>query len=458
MRKLFLLLTAVFAVFLLSAVFAPIPAIAGTVTIAGNTNLTIGGFILGYYGESSNQNLISSQANNPGIVNTATSNSTKFSGTLDFTRLWLNLDNKPEGITGYVSADFNGSGPQGTGEGIRLRRAYLIKSFDESNFTPWIEIGQDYNLGQPVGFSFTAYQNAGLAGDEASVPIWVPQIMVGTKIKTAEVTLNPEIGLMDIQGESGSDNYTEFMSNAGDSGVQSISASAPGFGVKLPVDFKTGFGAPASLYGAFEGQYVNVSYGSSTAVLKKTEFGWAASGGISIPVSFVTFMGDIQYTHGMTGLNTVLGQENLGNYTPEAFWSNTGNNVNATKAIQWDAQAKINLAQFGAPVNIAGGYSKVSFSNYNGAEGATNLADNYTAWSKGNTSYQTISTTPTITYMSYDASPIRNSSSIFANIGWNVTKSMMLGLEWDNNLTSYAVDPGAYFHSNAVYMIGMYSF
>ena len=136
MRKLFLFLTAVFAVFLLSAAYAPISASAGTVTIAGNTNLTIGGFILGYYGESSNQNLVSSQANNPGIVNTATSNSTKFSGTLDFTRLWLNLDNKTEGITGYVSADFNGSGPQGTGQGIRLRRAYLIKSFDESNVTP----------------------------------------------------------------------------------------------------------------------------------------------------------------------------------------------------------------------------------------------------------------------------------------------------------------------------------
>ena len=450
MRKIFIFLMAALAVFGLASAYPSI-ANAGTVTIAGNTNLTIGGFILGYYGESSNQNLVSSQANNPGIVDTTTSNSTKFSGTLDFTRLWLNLDNKPEGITGYVSVDMNGNGPQGTGQGVRFRRAYLIKTFNANGITPWIEIGQDYNLGQPVGFSFSAYQDAGLAGDEASVPVWVPQIMFGAKIKTAGVTLNPEIGLMDIQGESGSGNYTELMSNAGDSGVQSISASAPGFGVKLPVDFKTGFGAPTTLYGAFEGQDVNVTYcspnGSSCAsnvpVLKKSEFGWAASGGITIPVSYVTFMGDIQYTHGMTGLNTVLGE---GAYTPEAFWSNTGNNVNATKAIQWDAQAKINLAQFGAPVSIAGGYSKVSFSNYNDALGL-NLSDTYAAWA--NTKYNNVYP---------NVSPVRNSGSIFANVGWNVTKSMMLGLEWDNNLTSYAVDPSAYFHSNAFYMIGMYSF
>ena len=451
MRKIFIFLMAALAVFGLASAYPSI-ANAGTVTIAGNTNLTIGGFILGYYGESSNQNLVSSQANNPGIVDTTTSNSTKFSGTLDFTRLWLNLDNKPEGITGYVSVDMNGNGPQGTGQGVRFRRAYLIKTFNANGITPWIEIGQDYNLGQPVGFSFSAYQDAGLAGDEASVPVWVPQIMFGAKIKTAGVTLNPEIGLMDIQGESGSGNYTELMSNAGDSGVQSISASAPGFGVKLPVDFKTGFGAPTTLYGAFEGQDVNVTYCntdnnytsclSNVPVLKKSEFGWAASGGITIPVSYVTFMGDIQYTHGMTGLNTVLGE---GSYTPEAFWSNTGNNVNATKAIQWDAQAKINLAQFGAPVSIAGGYSKVSFSNYNDALGL-NLSDTYSAWEPYNDA------------KANNVSPVRNSGSIFANVGWNVTKSMMLGLEWDNNLTSYAVDPSAYFHSNAFYMIGMYSF
>ena len=443
MRKLFIFLMAALAVFGSGFAYSSI-ANAGMVTIAGNTNLTIGGFILGYYGESSNQNLVSSQANNPGIVNTGTDNSTKFTGTLAFTRLWLNLNNKPEGITGYISADFNGGGVQGLTQGVRLRRAYLIKSFKTNALSPWIEIGQDYNLGQPVGFSFSSYQNAGLAGDEASVPIWVPQIIFGAKINAGNFTLNPQIGLIDLQGESGSDNYTELMSNAGDKGVYDISANIPGFGVKLPVDFKTGLGDPASFYGAFQGQYVNVSYGpSDTAVLKKSEFGWAASGGITIPVSYVTFMGDIQYTHGMTGLNTVLGQENLGSYTPEAYWSENGNNVNATKAVQWDAQAKIDLKQFGAPVAVAGGYSKVSFSNYNDALGL-NLNDTYAAWAPYNTAN--------------NVSPVRESGSIFANIGWDVTKSMMLGLEWDNNLTSYAVDPDASFHSNSFYMVGMYSF
>ena len=107
--------------------------------------------------------------------------------------------------------------------------------------------------------------------------------------------------------------------------------------------------------------------------------------------------------------------------------------------MQWDAQAKIDLKRFGAPVAIAGGYSKVSFSNYNDALGL-DLNNTYSAWN------------------TYNNSPVRESGSIFANIGWNATKSFMLGLEWDNNLTSYAVDPGASFHSNSFYMIGMYSF
>ena len=67
MRKLFIFLMAALAVFGSGFAYSSI-ANAGTVTIAGSTNLTIGGFILGYYGESSNQNLVSSQANNPGII------------------------------------------------------------------------------------------------------------------------------------------------------------------------------------------------------------------------------------------------------------------------------------------------------------------------------------------------------------------------------------------------------
>ena len=59
MRKIFIFLIAALAVLTVGFGYYS-TANAGTVTIAGNTNLTIGGFILGYYGESSNQNLVSS--------------------------------------------------------------------------------------------------------------------------------------------------------------------------------------------------------------------------------------------------------------------------------------------------------------------------------------------------------------------------------------------------------------
>lgn len=437
MKRLFIYLIA--AVFMLGFASA---ANAGTVTTVGNTDISIGGFILGYYGESGNQNLVSSQANNPGIVNSSTNNTTKFSGTLDFTRLWLNLDNKPEGITGYVSMDFANEGPQGLQQGIRLRRAYLMKTFCGKGcggYSPWVEIGQDYNLGQPVGFSFAAYQNAGLAGDEASVPIWVPQAAFGVKFKSGNAEFNPEIAVMDLQGESGSGNYTTLMNTtsfASGENAANISANMPGFGVKLPVNFKTSFGSPASFYAAFEDQEVNVA-NSDISGLKKTENGYSIGGGLTIPVSFVTLMGDVQYTDGMTGLNTVL--LTGGNYTPSSYyWKGTG--VEFAKATQWDAQAQVHLDKFvGAPVAVSGGYSQVAFKNYQDGQNL-DLGDSYANWS------------------AYSGSPVDKAASIFANVAWNVTKSMMLGLEWDNNKTNYAVDSDASFDSNSFYLIGMYSF
>ena len=422
-------------------------ASAGPVVTIGNTSLSVGGFILGYYGESYNQSLVSAQADNPGMINSNVDNTTRFSGTLAFTRLWANLDNKPEGLTGYVSLDFNGGGIQGTDQGIRLRRAYLVKSFCSGNcdYSPWIEIGQDYNLGQPVGFTLAAYQNAGLAGDEASVPIWVPQVDFGVKFKSGNVELNPEIAIMDLQGESGSENYTTFMNSTSFATYESastVNATIPGFGIKLPLTFKTGFGAPSSIYVAYEDQDVNVNAVPAILAPKKTMNGYSIGGGLTIPVSYVTLVGDIQYTNGMTGLNTIL-LNTLGTggvaYTPSSYYWN-GNNLQSTKAVQWDAQAQVHLNKFiGAPVTVAGGYSQVSFHNYQDDQNL-NLGNSYAAWS------------------AYSSAPVDKTDSIFVNVEWNVTKSMMLGLEWDNNRTNYSVDSDQSFNSNALYMVGMYSF
>ena len=451
MRKLFIYLMA--AVFMLC--FAP-AANAGTVTTVGNTDISVGGFILGYYGESYNQNLVSAQANNPGMVDTNTESNTKFSGTLDFTRLWVNLDNKPEGLTGYVSIDFNGDSPtnQGLNNGLRLRRAYLMKSFciekgGCGGYSPWIEIGQDYNLGQPVGFSLAAYQNAGLAGDEASVPIWVPQVAFGVKFKSGNAEFNPEIAIMDLQGESGSGSYTTLMNTtsfaAGENSAN-ISASMPGFGIKLPIDFKTSFGAPTSFYAALEEQEVNVNNPDNSG-FKKTRNGYSVGGGLTVPVSFVTLMGDAQYTDGMTGLNTIL---LAGDYTPSSYYWNGPTNLQSATAIQWDAQAKVNLRQFvGAAMSMAGGYSQVSFKNYQDDQNI-NLGDSYAAWS---TDQSAGSTT-----VAYSSAPVSKAASIFLNVEWNATKSIMLGLEWDNNRTNYTVDSSRSFNSNALYAVGMYSF
>jgi hypothetical protein len=216
----------------------------------------------------------------------------------------------------------------------------------------------------------------------------------------------------------------------------------PGFGIKIPVEFNTGLGAPASFYADAQMQTMKVNYkdknGSLSTDNNKTS--WMVGAGLSLPVYFVTLKGDVAYLRGFTGMSWIFGDkinDDSSPATPPSYWVDRNGSLQQTYATQWDVEAQIDfnkLAQ--VPFTLAGGYSQVVFSNL----------------SMGNTEQTNAQ------WLTNGASSVRKASTIFANVSYNLTKSTMLGVEYDRNKTYYAADPNTSFNSNAVYLVGVYNF
>jgi hypothetical protein len=244
---------------------------------------------------------------------------------------------------------------------------------------------------------------------------------------------------MDLQGLANNNYYV--LTGYGDNAIKGMRTNMPGFGIKIPVEFNTGLGAPASFYADAQMQTMKVSY-ETTSDESKTS--WMVGGGLSLPVYFVTLKGDVAYLRGFTGMSYIFGDavgssSSTKTLTPLSYWVDRNGSLQQTYATQWDVEAQIDfnkLAQ--VPFTLSGGYSQVVFSNLPmNNEGVQ-------------TNAQWIS--------SYSTYPVRKASTIFANVSYNLTKSTMLGVEYDRNKTYYTADPNASFNSNAVYVVGVYNF
>lgn len=421
-------------------------ATAGTVTTTGNTNISISGFVAEYLGFTNNQSgLFATAASNPAMKNGGgtTGAQTNFSSTANVTRLRLNLDNKVEGITGEISGDFRGTaggGNDGATSTFRLRQAWFMKSFCQEgcNYAPWLLVGQTNTLGMPGTYSFLGLPIGGVAGSAATAPTRVPQVAFGVKFDLGSVKLNPEIAVMDLQDLA--NNYggliNEESTGAG-YGITGMRTSMPGFGVKLPIEFNTGLGSPAQFYADAQMQTMKVNYNNPAPSLStnNNKTSWMVGAGLSLPIYFVTLKGDLAYMRGFTNMSYIFG-DNYGSSaspaTPPSYWEDPANGLQQTHAMQWDVEANIDfnkLAQ--VPFSISGGYSQVVFSNLPSAD----------VWSSA-----------------YAGAPVRKAATIFANVSYNMTKSTTLGVEYDRNNTNYVVDPGTTYHSNAVYLVGIYNF
>ncbi len=454
-------------------------AAAGTVTTTGDTNITIGGFIQTYFDWANNQTNLGYQANPKNVPNISALTTAPVSGTpgskanaptytqfgtsTQFSRISLGLNNPTEGITGVVEGDFfgGGAGQQLYGKGnFRLRHAYIVKSFCQEgcNYTPWLLIGQTWDPLEILN-NFTLNDIVGIAGQNwGEGVVRTSQIGFGVKFDLGSVKLNPAIYAANLAGDinltnSGAVDGT-FVSqpiSADINGtpttvyVNSVSINSlnyrlvsPGFAIKLPVEFNTGLGSPATAYAGFEWQPLKVSaWSTASAALKQSvnnnnENAWMATVGLTLPVYFVNLTGNFHYERGMTGFDVPLFGDA---YAMPSFYVDSNGSVQAVRGTSWTAQAQVDfnkLAQ--VPFTLALGYGQVVFSNY-GDLGNNNI-NMYTPL-------------------------VRKMSTMFANVNYNLTKSLSLGLEYDRNKTYYVGagnDGGDGRNSNQIFLRGMYSF
>jgi hypothetical protein len=115
-----------------------------------------------------------------------------------------------------------------------------------------------------------------------------------------------------------------------------------------------------------------------------------------------------------------------------SFYVDDNGSVQAVRGTSWSTQAQIDfnkLAQ--VPMTLAFGYGQTVYGNYGNVDDTTK-------------------------------SPIvRKMSTMFANVNYNLTKSLALGLEYDRNKTYYigaGNDGSSGQNGNQVFLRGMYSF
>ncbi len=392
-------------------------ATAGTVTTTGDTNIVIGGFVQTYFDWYNNQGFLANTANPQYTAKNKPSSSaqTTLGTTANFTRLDLALNNQTEGIKGLIEGDFWGAGAgEGTdGNGnFRLRHAYVIKEFNQegSDFTPWLLMGQTNNAGYYVSYTLNGPVNiAGSSSGPAGGRI--PQIGFGVKFDLGSVKLNPQIIAEDL--------LSTFITSAS---TVTLRSTMPGLGVRLPIEFNTGLGAPAQFYADFQWQNLKLS---TTAIDSSNQNSYEFGGGLELPVYFVSFKADAHYSKGFTKYDLLSG-----NVMPLSYYLN-GTSIEKVSAAAWDAMLKIDFQKLAqVPFILAGGYAQTVFGNL-------------TSLNVGSSAYA------------------RKASTMFANIDYNLTKSLSFGLEYDRNKTYYVGannDPNDGRTSNQIFLRGMYKF
>jgi len=408
------------AVVALSIISGASIATAGTVTTKGDTNISIGGFTRMYFDWTNNQGFLGNVANaeftKQGTRSTPAQ--TSFGSTANFTRLSLALENKAEGVKGLIEGDFWGGGAKISTDGngnFRLRHAYFVKEFCQEgcNYTPWLLIGQTSNSGFYVSYTLNGPGN--IAGSSSGSTNRIPQVGFGVKFDLGSVKLNPQIAAEDL--------LTGFISQ---SGFDSYRSTMPGLGVRLPIEFNTGLGSPAKFYADVQWQNLKLTKQASN-IDSSNQNSYEFGGGIELPVYFVNLKADAHYSKGFTKYDKLSG-----NVMPPSYYLD-GTSIEKVSATAWDAMLKIDFNKLSSsvPFVLAGGYSQVVFGNLGSLSNSTTNAY------------------------------ARKASTIFANVSYNLTKSAILGLEYDRNKTYYIGsnnDPDNARYSNQVFFVGTYKF
>jgi len=357
MKKRFISLVAAAAlVGSVAVVSTPATSQAGTVSVKGDTQVQMYGFVLANFswdkqmagkGNPDFSNMPKRDSvNDDTQLYKDTYNKTNFSTNTYRARIGFSFKNREAGIKGKIEGDFNHD------SNFRLRKAYIRHNFD--NF--YLLIGQEYVLEDISSESISA-GDASPAGFNEGVSR-VPQVRIGTNLDLGGASLDLAFAF-----ESGSKKAVKSSSEANALEVNRV--VMPYTAARAILHFDTSFGAPVQAY--VWGSVIPVKLSDKTKddesiatktgdynVSDKSKTSYAFGVGAKVPVSMVTIGANYQYSKGATNY------AGLSDYQPASYYSNGKDDVEDTKMQAFNANVVVSPMP---SLSVGAEYDYVEFKN-----------------------------------------------------------------------------------------------
>ena len=318
---------------------------AGNVTVKGDTQVQLYGFIKATFAWDKQMTGDPDHSNMPNYkgktqLSKDTYDKINYDGYSGITRLGLKFKNADANLVGGIEAGFHESG-----DTLRLRRAYIQHNLD--NF--YVLIGKEWIL-EDMFTSITAGFDSPAGFNEAIAR--VPEVKVGTNLDLGSANL--DLALAFESGSKSAVTDGDFDGGDGKYALEVTRVIMPYPAARAVLNFETGFGAPATAY--VWGSLIPVKVSDKNDGAYKSddsETSYAVGVGLKVPVSMVTVGLNYQYSKGATGYAGV------DDYTPASYYYVNGD-VEETKMNAFEANVVVSPMPC---VSVGAEYDFVEFKN-----------------------------------------------------------------------------------------------
>ena len=354
---------------------------AKTVQTSTDNNVSLYGEIKCYVGWTKQTDFMDNTAyksNSTAPAEKDSQNKTKYDSYMGATTIGIDIENKVANLEGKIEGDFSNDG-----DVFGLTYAYVQHNFDNDLF---VLIGKTDQIGEENTLSNNDNAVAGFNGTDQVV-----QIRLGGSFDLGSITLTPEIALEDIKDILIGEDETNYVNRT----------AFPGIGAKISINFETGFGDPARVYGFCEFQNLRIVDNSTNEEKSKTPYVYGV--GFDLPIDIAGIQAE--YLHGK-GTTNYAGIEATGDLQVPGGYYNENNKLKARKFDAYNIEISVSPTDI---FNIYGGYDYVRFKKHISESGSDTIKDTQT---------------------------------VFGGINLATTKYSTLSLEWDHFKTKYYPSAG----------------